>query len=155
MVVKHRNVYVIVMAMSTSVGFGFENIHHIHQSTSRAWYNTLAINFVDTPQDGADPNSLIQYFSLCLRRAVASFGLLVLLYFMLVLLAWWCLTPRSTIFQLYWSSHFFLAEETGGPGENYRLVASRWQTFSHNVLHLPLIEIRTHSISCNCHWLHR
>ena len=38
-------------------------------------------------------------------------------------------------------------EETGGPGENHRPVASHWQTLSHNVVHLALIEIRTHNIS--------
>ena len=40
-----------------------------------------------------------------------------------------------------------LVEETGGPGENHRPVASHWQTLSHNVVHLALIEIRTHIIS--------
>ena len=35
-------------------------------------------------------------------------------------------------------------EETGGPGENHRPVASHWQTLSHNVVHLALIEIRSH-----------
>jgi hypothetical protein len=38
-----------------------------------------------------------------------------------------------------------LVEETGGPGENHRPVASHWQTLSHNVVHLALIEIRTHN----------
>jgi hypothetical protein len=37
----------------------------------------------------------------------------------------------------WWS--VFLVEETGGPGENYRPVASHWQTLSHNVVHLALI----------------
>jgi len=40
-----------------------------------------------------------------------------------------------------------LVEETGGAGENHRHVASHWQTLSHNVVHLALIEIRTHNIS--------
>jgi hypothetical protein len=35
-------------------------------------------------------------------------------------------------------------EETGGPGENHWPVASQWQTLSHNVVHLALIEIQTH-----------
>jgi hypothetical protein len=40
----------------------------------------------------------------------------------------------------------------GGPGENQRPVASQWQTLSHNVVH---IEIWTHNISGDRHWLHR
>jgi hypothetical protein len=42
----------------------------------------------------------------------------------------------------WWS--VLLVEETG---ENHRPVASHWQTLSHNVVHLALIEIRTHNIS--------
>jgi hypothetical protein len=45
-----------------------------------------------------------------------------------------------------------LVEETGGPGENHRPVASHWQTFSHNVVHLTLIEMRTLNISGDRHW---
>jgi hypothetical protein len=40
-----------------------------------------------------------------------------------------------------------LVEETGVPGENHRPVASHWQALSYNVVHLTLIEIRTHNIS--------
>ena len=39
-----------------------------------------------------------------------------------------------------------LLEETGGPRENLWPVASHWQTLSHNVVLLALIEIRTHNI---------
>jgi len=43
--------------------------------------------------------------------------------------------PISIIFQLYrsWRS-FLLVEETGVPAENYRPVASQWQTLSQNVV---------------------
>ena len=41
----------------------------------------------------------------------------------------------------------FLVEETGEPGEKHRPVACHWQTLSHNVVHLAMIEIRTHNIS--------
>jgi hypothetical protein len=49
-----------------------------------------------------------------------------------------CLMVLNVTFnkiQLYW------------PGENHRPVASHWQTLSHNVVHLTLIEIRTRTIS--------
>ena len=36
----------------------------------------------------------------------------------------WCLTPLSTILELYHNSQFLLVEETEVPGENHRPVAS-------------------------------
>jgi hypothetical protein len=41
----------------------------------------------------------------------------------------------------WWS--VLLMEETGGPGENNRPIASYGQILSHNVVHLALIEFRT------------
>jgi hypothetical protein len=47
-----------------------------------------------------------------------------------------------------------LVEETAVPLENQPPVASHWQTFSHNVVHLVLVEIRTHNINGDRNWLH-
>jgi hypothetical protein len=59
----------------------------------------------------------------------------------------------NNISVISWGS-VLLVEETEGPGENHRPVASHWQNLSHNIVHLTLIEIRSH-ISGDWHWLHR
>ena len=71
----------------------------------------------------------------------------------------WCLTPLSTIFQLYCIS--FIGGGNGGPGKNHRSVAGqnsikiklkiKIKTLSYNVVHLALIEIRTNNISGDRH----
>ena len=48
----------------------------------------------------------------------------------------------NNISVISWRS-VLLVEETGGPKQNHRPVASHWQTLSHNVVHLALIEIQT------------
>jgi len=51
----------------------------------------------------------------------------------------------NNISVISWRS-VLLVEETEGLGENDWPVASHWQTLSHNVVHLALIEIRTHNV---------
>jgi hypothetical protein len=65
------------------------------------------------------------------------------------------LTPLSTIFQLYRDGQIYWWRKPVDLENNHRPVASHWQTLSHNVVHLALIEIRTHNISGDWHWLHR
>ena len=50
----------------------------------------------------------------------------------------------NTISVISWWS-VLLVEDTGVPGENHRPAASHWQTLSHNVVHLALIEISIHN----------
>ena len=54
----------------------------------------------------------------------------------------------NNISVIWWWS-VFLAEETGVPGENHRLVTSHWQTLSHNVVSSTprLGGIRTRNVS--------
>jgi hypothetical protein len=56
----------------------------------------------------------------------------------------------NNISVISWQS-VLLVEETGVPGENHRPVASHRQTLPHNVVHLALIEIKTHKISGDRH----
>jgi hypothetical protein len=60
----------------------------------------------------------------------------------------------NNISVILWRS-VVLVEETGEPGENHRPVASHWQTLSHNIVPVALIEIRTHNISGDSHWFNR
>ena len=54
-------------------------------------------------------------------------------------------TTFNYISVILWRS-VLLMEETRIPVGNQRPVASHWQTLSHNVVQLALIEIRTHNI---------
>ena len=70
------------------------------------------------------------------------------------LLIWWlflwCLTPLSTIFQLYRGGQFYWWRK---PEKNHRPTASHWQILSHNVVLITLSGSRTHNISGDGNWL--
>jgi len=56
------------------------------------------------------------------------------IYYGIMILGLWCLTPLfNNISIISWRS-VLLAEETGVPRENHRPVVSHWQTLSHNVV---------------------
>ena len=70
---------------------------------------------------------------------------------------WWFKMFNATFNNIsvisWWS--VLLVEETGVSIENHRPVVSHWQTLSHNVIHLAVIEIQTHNINGDRHLLHR
>jgi hypothetical protein len=94
--------------------------------------------------------SLWFYHDICF---VSSFFSLPFIWFGCLVL--WCLTPLSTIFQLYRGGHFYWWRKSEKPGENHQPITSHWQTLSLNVAHLTLSGIRTHNINGDRHRLHR
>ena len=66
------------------------------------------------------------------RRCVLTIDFICLHDCINIGLGLWCLTPLSTIFQLYRS--VLLVEETAAPRENHQPVSSHWQTLSHNAV---------------------
>jgi hypothetical protein len=66
-------------------------------------------------------------------------------------LAVWCLTPLSTIFQLFCGGQFYWWRKPENPEKTSDLSQITDKTLSHNVVHLALIEVRTHNISGDRH----
>jgi len=67
----------------------------------------------------------------------------------------WCLTPLSTIFQVYHGSQFYWWRKPEYPGKNTDLQQVNDKLLSHNVVCLTLSGSQTHNISSDRHRLHR
>jgi hypothetical protein len=70
----------------------------------------------------------------------------------------WCLTPLSTILQLYHCRSVLFVEETGVHRENYCDLSQVTDKFYHLMLyrvHLTMNGVQTHNVSGDRHRLHR
>ena len=71
------------------------------------------------------------------------------------LFVWWWLTPLLTIFQLYRVGQFYWWRKPEYTEKITHLSQVTDKTLSHNILHLALVEIRTHNINGDMQGLHR
>jgi len=106
--------------------------------------SSMSTDFPHILDYGPNPNHTT------LEASTLAITLPVWLYYLMF--AWWCLTPLSTIFQLYRGSQFYWWSKPEDPEKTIDL--SQVADILHNVEHLVLIEIRTHNISGDRHWLH-
>jgi hypothetical protein len=97
----------------------------------------------------------LSFLSLVLPWYLFCFVIVSLPFIWFGCLVLWCLTPLSTIFQLYRGGQFYWWRKPEKPAENHQPTTSHWQTLSLNVAHLALSGIRTHNINGDRHRLHR
>ena len=120
-------------------------IYTVQYQTNTLIYQVLVIHSTSSNIDVYYKLSYVTLYNEALCTAFLSFACLLV----------WCCITRFQQYCSYIMASVWLVEETGGHRENHRPVASHCQTWPTNAMRLALIEIRTHNIGDDRHWLKR